>query len=36
MTSLNKKTTLELFEGESIVKEGDENFIEKEVFVRKA
>lgn len=36
MTSLNKKTTLELFEGESIASEGDEKVIEKEAFVRKA
>lgn len=36
MTSLNKKTAVELFEGESMATEGDEKVIEKEVFVRKA
>lgn len=36
MTSLNKKTAVELFEGESIATEGDEKVIDKEVFVRKA
>jgi hypothetical protein len=36
MTSLNKNTALELFDGEPAVTEGDDKCIDKEVFVRKA
>jgi hypothetical protein len=36
MTSHNKKTALELFEGEPMVTDGDDKCIEKEVFVSKA
>jgi hypothetical protein len=36
MTSLNKNTTLELFDGEKAITEGDDKCIDKEVFVRKA
>jgi|LauGreDrversion4_2_1035121.scaffolds.fasta_scaffold4026866_1 hypothetical protein len=36
MTSHNKKTAIELFEGESMATEGDDKCVSKEVFVRKA
>lgn len=36
MTSLNKNTALELFDGEPAITEGDDKCIDKEVFVRKA
>ena len=36
MTSHNKKTALELFDGEPMVADGDDKCIDKEVFVRKA